>query len=53
MPLLPSDKSLGYCQTTLRVEELAIFSAHELLIAGNDKANGPEMCDSSPHCHEL
>ncbi len=36
--LLPSDKSLGYCQTTLRVEMLAVFEEHRSKDVGKDKA---------------
>ena len=35
--LLPSDKSLGYCQTTLRVEILAVSKISGSRNVGNEK----------------
>ena len=39
--LLPSDKSLGYCQPTLRVEILAVSVAFKPKDVGNDNAYRP------------
>jgi hypothetical protein len=35
--LLPSDESLGYCQATLRVEILAVFTKFWHRNVGNDR----------------
>ncbi len=41
VPLLPSDESLGYCQTTLRVENPRIYRNITLRDVGNDKPQMP------------